>query len=140
MAELKTKRTKASVDKYLLSVEDEGKRKDSQQLLKIFEEVTGEKACLWGDGMIGFGSYHYKSERSTQEGDWPLTAFAPRKQNITIYIMSGFGDNQDLLGKIGKHKISKGSCLYVKKLSDIEIPVLKKLIKKSVAFMRKNYT
>ena len=139
MAELKTQKTKASVNKFLESIEDEVKRQDSQKLLEIFKEVTKEKAAMWGSSIVGFGSYHYKSERSTQEGDWPITGFSPRKQNISIYIMPGFSEYQDLLRKIGKHKVSKGSCLYIKKLSDIDTKVLKKLIKISVEDMKKLY-
>lgn len=138
MAELKTKKNKASVKKFIASVQDDQKRKDSEDLVKIFEEVTKMKATMWGTSIIGFGSYHYKSERSRQEGDWPLTGFSPRKQNLTIYIMPGFKDYEDLLAKIGKHKHSV-SCLYIKRLSDIDIKILKQLIKKSVAEMKKRY-
>lgn len=138
MAELKTQKNKASVKKFIASVENEQKRKDSEELVKIFEEVTKMKATMWGTSIIGFGSYHYKSERSRQEGDWPLTGFSPRKQNLTIYIMPGFKEYADLLTKIGKHKHSV-SCLYINKLADIDIKVLKKLIKQSVAEMKKRY-
>lgn len=139
MAELKTKKNKASVTEFIAKVTDEQKRKDSEELSKIFESVTKEKPTMWGTSIIGFGSYHYKSERSKQEGDWPLTGFSPRKQNISIYIMSGVQKYPDLLEKLGKHKTSKGSCLYIKLLSDIDIPTLKKLIKKSVSDMKKMY-
>lgn len=139
MAELKTQKNKASVTAFLDNIEDEKKRKDSHELLKIFTEVTKEKPTMWGTSIIGFGSYHYKSERSKQEGDWPLTGFSPRKQNITIYIMAGFGDYQNLIKKIGKHKISGGSCLYIKHLSDIDTSVLKQLIKASVEHMKEKY-
>ncbi|HMR01405.1 MAG TPA: DUF1801 domain-containing protein [Candidatus Gracilibacteria bacterium] len=138
MAELKTQKNKASVKKFIASVENEQKRKDSEELVKIFEEVTKMKATMWGTSIIGFGSYHYKSERSSQEGDWPLTGFSPRKQNLTIYIMPGFKEYQDLLAKLGKHKHSV-SCLYINKLSDIDIKILKKLIKQSITEMKKRY-
>ncbi|MFA6024777.1 MAG: DUF1801 domain-containing protein [Candidatus Gracilibacteria bacterium] len=128
MAELKTQKTTASVSAFLNTIEDEEKRKDCQELVKIFEEVTKEKPAMWGSSIVGFGSYHYKSERSKQEGDWPLTGFSPRKQNLTLYIMSGFKGREKLLEKIGKHKISGGSCLYIKRLSDINLAVLKELI------------
>jgi hypothetical protein len=85
---------------------------------------------MWGPSMIGFGQYHYKSERSRQEGDWPLAAFSPRKQNLTLYIMPGFNDYSDLLDKLGKHKTSKG-CLYINKLSDVDQDILAQLIKRS---------
>lgn len=139
MAELKTQKTNASVIEFLDLVDDENKRKDSHELLKIFTEVTKEKATMWGSSIVGFGSYHYKSERSKQEGDWPITGFSPRKQNITIYIMQGFAEHQELIAKIGKHKVSGGSCLYIKHLSDIDVDVLKKLIQSSVKYMREKY-
>lgn len=139
MAELKTKKNTASVSQFIASVEDEQKRQDCKDLIKLFEEVTKEKAIMWGTSIIGFGQYHYKSERSRQEGDWPLTGFSPRKQNLTLYIMSGFKEYQDLLQKLGKHKVSGGSCIYIKRLSDIDTSVLKKIIKDSVKVMKKRY-
>ncbi|QQR54992.1 DUF1801 domain-containing protein [Candidatus Peregrinibacteria bacterium] len=139
MAELKTKKTKASVSAFLAAVEDEKKRKDCQELAKIFEEITEEKPAMWGDSIVGFGSYHYKSERSKQEGDWPLTGFSPRKKNITLYIMCGFKDQEKFLKKIGKHKVSGGSCLYIKHLSDIDLGILKELIKASLKVMKERY-
>lgn len=130
MAELKTQKNDSSVVDFINSVEDEAKKRDSLDLLKIFEECTGEKPAMWGGSIIGFGSYHYKSERSSQEGDWPLAGFSPRKQNLTIYIMSGFDKYPSQLEKLGKHKTSKG-CLYIKRLSDVDIDILKFLIKDS---------
>ena len=139
MAELKTKVSNASVVSFIKSVESEEKRKDSLTLLKLFKEATGEKPKLWGTSIIGFGSYHYESERSTQKGDWPLTGFSPRKQNLTLYIMPGFKEYGDLLAKLGKHTVSGGSCVYIKRLTDIDTNVLTKLIKRSVADMKKKY-
>ena len=139
MAELKTQKTTASVTDFITTIEDEAKRKDCQELVNIFEEVSKEKPAMWGSSIIGFGTYHYKSERSKQEGDWPLTGFSPRKQNITLYIMSGFTDQKKLLEKIGKHKVSGGSCLYIKRLSDIDLNVLKMLITDSLKIMKKKY-
>lgn len=139
MAELKTKENKASVSEFLNKIDDVQKRKDSKELVKIFKEVMKKKPKMWGTSIIGFGSYHYKSDRSSQEGDWPLTGFSPRKQNISIYIMSGFKDYKSELKKLGKHKVSGGSCLYVKKLEDIDVRVLKKLIKDSVTVMKRRY-
>lgn len=136
MAELKTKKNDASVLDFLNGVKDEQKKADSLELLKIFESVTKEKAMMWGKSIVGFGSYHYKSTRSKQEGDWPLTGFSPRKQNISLYIMPGFKEFGDLLDELGTHKVSGGCCLYLKKLSDVNIPVLKKIIKKSVKMMK----
>lgn len=130
MAELKTQKNDASAIDFINSVEDETKKQDSLKLLTIFEESTGEKPVMWGASIIGYGMYHYKSERSTQEGDWPLTGFSPRKQNLTIYISTGFDAYATKLEKLGKHKTSKG-CLYIKRLSDIDLNVLKFLIKDS---------
>lgn len=130
MSELKTKPTSQNAKDFLNKVEPEEKRLDSLVILDLMQKVTGEKAVMWGTAIMGFGSYHYKSERSKQEGDWPLIGFSPRKQNLTFYIMAGLKDNKQLLKKLGKHKIS-GGCLYIKRLSDIDITVLSKLIEKS---------
>lgn len=138
MAELKTKVTKASVTAFIDSVPDKVKKQDSLTLLKIFQDITKEKPKIWGTSIIGFGSYHYKSNRSTQQGDWPLTAFSPRKQNLSLYICYGFADYADLLKKLGKHKTSVG-CLYINTLSDVNVVVLKQLIKKSFSTMKKKY-
>jgi hypothetical protein len=140
MGTIKTLVNDASVKDFIESVLDEGKIKDSFVLLNIFEKLTGEKAKMWGKSIIGFGSYHYKSERSKQEGDWPLIGFSPRKQNLTIYLMSGFNGFEDLLKDLGKHKISGGSCLYINKLSDIDQNILEKLIKKSYITQKEKYS
>ena len=108
MGEIKTKPTDLDVDSFLMNVEPAKKRMDSIELKKAFDSVLDEKATLWNNNMIGYGSYHYKSERSKQEGDWPLIAFSPRKQNIVIYIMSGVSNYKELLDKLGKHKASAG--------------------------------
>jgi hypothetical protein len=138
MAELKTKVTTASVTDFINNVPDERKRKDAKELLSIFKQVTGEKPRMWGPSIIGFGTYHYKSERSSQEGDWPLTGFSPRKQNLTLYVMSGFEKYPELLKKLGKHKKSVG-CLYINKLEDVDVAILKKIIKASYVTMKKKY-
>ena len=91
---------------------------------------------MWGDSIVGFGEYHYKSERSSQEGDWPLTGFSPRKRNMTVYIMPGFRNYRDLMSRLGKHK-SSVSCIYFNKLEDINAKVLKQIIRRSVADMKK---
>ncbi len=104
----------------------------------MFQDITGEKAVMWGTSIVGFGMYHYKSERSTQEGDWPLVGFSPRKQNLTLYIMAGNKGNAAILRKLGKHKTSSG-CLYVNKLSDVNEKILAALIKKSFQHMKKLY-
>jgi hypothetical protein len=127
MAELKTQKNNASVKDFINAVENEEKRKDSKELIKIFKEITKKKPVMWGTSIIGFNQYHYKSQRSKQEGDWPMTGFSPRKQNISVYIMPGFKNKENLLKKLGKHKTSV-SCLYIKRLSDININILKKII------------
>lgn len=136
MTELKTKPTKKSVNKFLLSV-DEKRRDDCQIVLKLMQKITGKNPKMWGDSMVGFGDYHYKY-KTGREGDWFVTGFSPRKQNLTIYIMPGFSNYSSLLDKLGKHKHSV-SCLYVKKLADIDLKVLEKLIAKSVADMATLY-
>lgn len=139
MAKIKTTVNDASVEDFINSVDNEVKRKDSFVLLKMFTKITGEKAKMWGSSIVGFGKYHYKSERSSQEGDWMLTGFSPRKQNLTLYVMPGFGDYKDLLDKLGKHKTSV-SCLYINKLADVDIDVLKTIIEKSFAEMKNKYS
>ncbi len=128
-AELKTKVNDASVAGFLNSVADEQKRKDCFEILKIMQQVTKEEPKMWGPSIIGFGSYHYKYE-SGREGDSPLIAFSPRKQNITLYVLLGADHENPLLKKLGKHTTSKW-CLYIKKLSDVDMDVLKDLIAKS---------
>ena len=138
MAELKTKRTSQNPLDFLKLIEPEAKRIDSLRLLKIFEEITGEKPVMWGESIIGYGMYHYKSERSMQEGDWPLVGFSPRKLNLTLYIMQGNNENQVLLNLLGKYKKSVG-CLYLNKLSDVDEVILRKLIKHSFTYMQNAY-
>ena len=128
-AELKTRVNEASVTGFLNSIEDEQKRRDSFEILKMMEQVTKEPPKMWGTSIIGFGSYHYKYE-SGREGDMLMTGFSPRKQNITLYIRGGLEQYQGLLKKLGKHSTGKG-CLYVKRLSDISVDVLKELISES---------
>ena len=136
MAELKTKLNDASVTDFLNKIEDKEKRADSFEILKLMKQVTKLEPKMWGSSIIGFGSYHYKYA-SGREGDWMLTGFSPRKQNLTIYIMSGFDRYDELLKKLGKHSIDKG-CLYIKRLSDVDKKVLKKLITQSVKAMSVN--
>lgn len=126
MAETKTKPTKASVKEFIEAVESEQKKKDSRELLKMMQEITGEKPVMWGPTMIGFGSYHYRYE-SGHEGDAFMTGFSPRKGALSIYIMPGFERFTDLMSKLGKYKIGK-SCLYINKLDDIDRSVLRELI------------
>jgi hypothetical protein len=139
MAELKTKATNQNAREFLNTIEPEQKRKDGFALLALFEEVTGEKPVMWGTSIVGFGKYHYKSERSTQEGDWPLVGFSPRKQNLTLYILHGNNENKELLEKLGKHKEGVG-CLYINKLSDVNTKILSHLIEKSYQYMKETNT
>ena len=137
MSGIKTRPGDLDVEKFLMSVEPEKKREDSIELKKLFDRVVEEKAILWNNNMVGYGSYHYKSDRSKQEGDWPLTGFSPRKQYIAIYIMSHVSNYKDLLSKLGKYKVSTGSCIYVNKIEDINLDILEKIISASVSDMKK---
>ena len=137
MAEIKTKKNKANVADFLNGVAEEKKREDALTVLSLMKQVTGEEPVMWGPSIVGFGSYHYKSD-SGREGDWPLTGFSPRKQNLTLYIMPGFGKYESLMAKLGKHKTGK-SCLYINKLADVDLTVLKELVAASVAHMKKKY-
>lgn len=139
MSTLKTIVNDANVEGFINSLEDEIKKSDSFTLLEMFVSITGEKPKMWGTSIIGFGQFHYKSERSKQEGDWPLTGFSPRKQNLTIYFMLGFDNYTELLNKLGKHKTSKG-CLYINRLSDVDHAVLEKLIAESYKDMKEKYS
>ena len=137
MAEPKTKPTKASVDKFIDAQAKETVRDDCRTLVKVMQEISGEPPVMWGTSIVGFGTYHY-IYASGQEGDWPLLAFSPRKQNLTIYLMSGFEDKKDLLAKLGKCKTAK-SCLYVKSLEGLHMPTLLKMISDSYKYMVKKY-
>lgn len=128
MAVLKTQKTKASVPAFLAAVESEEKRKDSKTLLKLFTDITKEKPALWGTAIVGFGTYSYKSERSKQAGDWFMVGFSPRKAYIAVYVIAGINKYQALLKRLGKFKVSTGSCLYINKLADIDLDVLKEII------------
>lgn len=135
MAELKTKVNNQSVEKFLDKIADETTRADCYKLGELMEQVTKSPAKMWGSSIVGFGSYHYKYT-SGREGDMCLTGFSPRKQNLTIYITSGFEQYGELMDKLGKHTTGK-ACLYIKRLDDIHLPTLKKLIQQSIAHMRK---
>ena len=133
--QLKTQRNSTSVKSFIDAVSDEKRRQDAHAVSAIMEDVTGEKPAMWGASIVGFGSYHYKYD-SGQEGDWPLVGFSPRKDNLTLYIMPGFAEYGELLGKLGKHK--KGvSCLYIKSLDDVHVPTLKTLVRQSVKHMKR---
>ena len=129
MYELKTKLNNKNVLEFIMSIEHDKRREDSLKILDIFDELTGEEPKMWGDSIVGYGLYHYKYA-SGQEGDWMRTGFSPRKQALSLYLMNGFSNNEELLSKLGKYKTGKG-CLYINKLEDIDLDVLKKLIKKS---------
>jgi hypothetical protein len=138
MSTLKTLVNDADVNAFINTVTDKTKRDDSFKLLAIYSKITKEDPKMWGSSIIGFGKYHYKSERSSQEGDWMLTGFSPRKQNLTLYFMLGFDSYKDLLKDLGKHKISRG-CLYINKLSDINEEILQTLIRRCYEDMKKAY-
>jgi Domain of unknown function (DU1801) len=136
MAELKTKRNDASVDDFLGSIKDEQVREDCLVIADIMQKATKAKPQMWGSGIVGFGSRRYKYA-SGREIDWMLIAFSPRKQNITLYISSGFEGYDELTAKLGKHSCGKG-CIYIKRLSDVHLPTLKKLVNSSVKHMLKS--
>ncbi len=138
MAELKTKPTGKSVAQFLNSIEDPTMRKDCKTVAKMMKEITGAKAKMWGPGIVGFGSYHYKYA-SGREGDWFVSGFAPRKRELTLYIMAGFSRYNALMKKLGKHKTGK-SCLYIKSLDDIDLDVLRVLIEESVKYVSSSNT
>lgn len=133
MAELKTQKNDQSVDDFIANA-DEKYRDDCRTVLTLMGEMTGETPAMWGSSIVGFGSYHYKYA-SGREGDWFLCGFSPRKQNLTLYIMSGFSKYEALLDKLGKYKTGV-SCLYIKKLADVDIATLKVLVEQSVAYLR----
>ncbi|EQA44201.1 PF08818 domain protein [Leptospira broomii serovar Hurstbridge str. 5399] len=137
MAESKTKPGNESVSDFLKNIRDENVRTSCEKISEIMKRVTKEKPVLWGSSMIGFGKYHYVYE-SGREGDMFLVGFSPRKSNITIYIMPGLEEYNDLLSKLGKFKTGKG-CLYLKSIQDVSIPVLEELINKSFHQMREKY-
>ena len=139
MAALKTQPTQIDVTEFIRTFADsEQKQKDSFELIEIMREITGCEPQMWGPSMIGFGKYHYKSERSRQEGDWPLVGFSPRKAAISLYVFSGMPEHEYLLEGLGKFK--KGAaCIYVKKLSDINFPVLKEIMKTTNSFLKERY-
>jgi hypothetical protein len=135
MAELKTKVNDRSVVKFLNGIGDEKRRRDCFTVLELMKQATKAEPRMWGSAMVGFGSYHY-TYASGREGDWPLIGFSPRKQNLTLYLMSGFEQYDALLKALGKHKTGK-SCLYINRLDDVHLPTLKKLIHLSVKHMVK---
>ena len=137
MAELKTKKTTASVSGFLAAIEDDQIRKDCKTIAAIMQKATTAKPAMWGASLVGFGAVRMKYA-SGRELDWMLTAFSPRKQNITLYIMSGFAAHEALVSKLGKHSRGKG-CLHIKRLADVDVPTLTKLVTASVRHVQKAY-
>jgi hypothetical protein len=137
MAELKTQRNDQSVENFLNAVTDEKRRQDCYTVLKLMKQITRAEPEMWGNSIVGFGSYRFKYA-SGREGDWPLTGFSPRQQNLTLYILSGFSRYDTLMNKLGKYKTGK-SCLYVNKIEDIDLGVLGDLIKSSAEHLAKYY-
>jgi len=137
MAELKTKETKASVEKFLNAIPDEKRREDCFKILEMMKKITKVEPKMWGPSIVGFGNYHYKYA-SGHEGDMCITGFSPRKQNLTLYIMPGFERYNELMKKLGKYKTSV-SCLYIKKLEDVDLKVLKELVTSSFKYMKAKY-
>ena len=139
MAELKTKQTDKDVNDFINSFADtDQKRKDSFELIKLMKELTGSEPRMWGPSIVGFGSYHFKSDKSRQEGDWPMIGFSPRKAAISLYVYTGAEEHKYLLEGLGKYKIGK-ACIYVKKLSDINLDILKLIAKESINFLKSKY-
>ncbi len=139
MAEIKTKQTDASVHDFIESFANtEQKRKDSYKLLKIMQKVTGQKPKMWGPSIIGFGMYHYKSDKSSQQGDWPMVGFSPRKTAISLYVFMGTKKQIELLKSLGTYKMGK-ACIYIKTLSDINEQVLIEMMEESISFLKEKY-
>ncbi len=138
MYELKTKENDNSVIEFIENVDSINKREDAYKLLDIFTETTGHPAKMWGPSIIGFGSYHYKYA-SGHEGNAPLVGFSPRKAKISLYFATGDTEREELLKDFGKHTTGK-ACVYINKVADIDVEVLKALINRSIAFLREMYS
>ena len=130
MSEIKTQKNDADVVAFLNGIENEQRRKDSFALLNLMTEITGEQPVMWGDSIIGYGTYHYHYA-SGREGDWMKVGFSPRKQALTLYLSYGFEEKQDLLERLGKHKTGK-ACLYIKKLENVDRDVLREMIQETL--------
>ena len=137
MSDIKTRPTDASVNAFIDAVDHPRRREDARTLQELMQRVTGEEPVMWGPSIVGYGSYHYRYA-SGQEADWPVVGFSPRKQNLSIYIMTGFEESDDLLTRLGKHKTGK-SCLYVNNLAEVDLDVLESLVRASVAEMKRRY-
>lgn len=137
MSDLKTRPTASSVDAFIDAVDDEHKRADCRVVARLMAELTGAEGVMWGSSIVGFGSYHYRYA-SGREGGFFEAGFSPRKKALTIYVMAGFAEYEDLLARLGKHSTGK-SCLYVKRLADVDLDVLREMLIRSVAFIRAKY-
>ncbi len=137
MPENKTQQNSEDVQKFIQTVEDEQKRKDCLEVAEIMTDITRTQPAMWGSSIVGFGRYHYRYD-SGREGDFFYCGFSPRKQNLTLYIVSGFADQPELMEKLGKYKTGK-SCLYLKRLEDVHLPTLRKLIQRSVKHLKKKW-
>jgi hypothetical protein len=137
MSSNKTQPTEGDPRIFIASVENETRRNDAEIMLGIMEEITGEKPMMWGPSLIGYGTYHYKYD-SGREGDFFMTGFSPRKQNLVVYVMPGFKRYEELMANLGKHKTGK-SCLYINKLRDVDMEVLKTLIREGFEYMKNKY-
>jgi len=135
MSQNKTRPNDRGVKKFVSGISDEKKREDALSLLELMKQATKTEPRMWGDSLIGFGSYHYRYD-SGREGDYFMTGFSPRKQNLTIYIMPGFDKYKDIMKRLGRYTTGK-SCLYIKKLEDVDLTVLKELIRQSFTDMKK---
>jgi hypothetical protein len=135
MATLKTAPTNANVSRFLARVPDERRREDCRVVQRLMQRVTRARPRMWGASIVGFGRYHYRYP-SGREGDWFLTGFSPRKQDLTIYLMAGFTGRAALLRRLGKHRAG-GSCLYIKRLADVNLRVLETLVRRSVAHLKR---
>ena len=137
MTAVKTARTTASVNRFLKTITDERRRADCLAVLRIMKRVTRTDPAMWGTSIVGFGSYHYRYA-SGREGDWPITGFSPRKQALTVYVMTGFKRYPQLMEKLGKHS-TESSCLYIKHVEDVDLVVLEDLIRESVHHLKETY-
>ena len=137
MSSNKTQPTKVDPKDFIASVDNETRRGDAEVLLELIEELTGERPVMWGPSLIGYGTYHYKYD-SGREGDFFMAGFSPRKQNMVVYVMPGFDRYAELMNKLGKYKTGK-SCLYINKLKDVDMEVLKSLIKEGFEYMKNKY-
>ena len=140
MAVLKTKQDSTSFADYVKAIPEEAKRKEAEELHDLMKQVTKAEQKVWSNGVVGFGTFHYKSERSKQEGDWFMTGFSMRKANITVYIIPGFTKYADILKKLGKYKTSSGSCLLINKLADVDKKTLKELVGAAWKDMKAKYS